>query len=524
MEFENKTLRELVEEYDEEQEYEQNKQLRRIVRLLGIGRIACQPKRRILAESGIRSGKRPEPVVIVDDAHEEVPAGTGEAPASSPKQAEKSAELDDQDLEDLGIGTPAEEDVAELDEDLPVAQPKAAAVPKRLKEYVEPKWIDHNYKNPTLYDLVSYVRLPVDDLPRIVGEDETGIISAWCLSNGTCFGIEGKSGSAKTVLMDKILYLIPEEYVATMYLGSAKAMNYNVAGINGRKVLYIPEINHLIPANAGKKDSDVEKTLKLIAEGKPAELNVVRGTKIVKFVIDPIPACYTRAVENAFDVRPELRRRFVVVETNSSQETIEQIHQARNRDRHTLFTDNSGEKKLVEMLQEHMTNLVNLEGVQTFDPFSEYLINIIPQTEKSKCYLDQYYAMLDACAKFHFAERKRKRIRMRIDGRYMEKLALFINLEDHFLVYKVFHKQFVNSLSKYEDDEFIDAINQIPAEPDWHAYLQCGLDQMDKNQEIKKLCAADKNFVEDWYLSQLDGTSISTTDYKTGNKTEITKI
>lgn len=495
----------------------------------------------ILIEAARAIGRMPEK----KDEQEYVPAKSAfdtranaktEAPVAVSTLPEETAvqtavaEADDDELPELPFepDTTEENETVAPDEketdtiDAHVAS--AAAVPARLKEYKEPKWIDHNYKNPTLYDLASYIRVPVEDHRLIVGEEDTGIVAGLCLLNLTCFGIEGKSGSAKTILMDKILNLIPKDYIEEMRLGSAKAMNYSSQSINTKKILYLPEINHLIPCNAGKKETDVEKTLKLLGEGKAAEMTVVKGTKTLKFVIDPIPACYTRAIENAFDVRPELRRRFVVVETKSTQEQVEGTHIAMNNDRHTLWSDNSNEKKLVDTLREHFTNLINLEGVDTFDPFSDYLINVIPKTEKSKCYLDQYYSMLDACAKFHFAERKKFKLRKKIDGEYREKLVLFLNLEDHYQVYKSFHRQFVNSLKSYEDDQFKDAIDQLPEKVDWKAYMDCGLRQMQNNSQISLILKKDADFVDKWYMDQLTGTEVFTIDYMTGQQEKMTDI
>ena len=320
------------------------------------------------------------------------------------------------------------------------------------------------------------------------------------------------------------LYHIPLDYIAQISLATASAMNYNVDQINGKKRLYLPEINNVIPSNSGKKDSPAEKTLKLLGEGKPAELIVPRGNKVKTFIIQPIPVCYTRAFENAYDIRPELRRRFVVVETHSTTESIENYHMARNNGRHTLFTDNSKEKKLADMIRNHFTSLVDLEGVETFDPFSDYLFNIIPKTEKSKCYLDQYYNMLDACAKWNFAKRMKFKLRKKIDGHFVEKMALFLNLEDHYTIHKVFHEQFVNSLRKYEDDEFLDEIDKLPQQINWQEYMDCGYREMQNNSQMKLITKKDPDFIDKWYANQLTGTSVQTVDYMTGDPETITDI
>jgi len=396
-------------------------------------------------------------------------------------------------------------------------------VPAAIKEYVEPKWVDHNYRNPTLYDVTTYFKLPIEGFSRIVGEEEISAVVALCLINGTPFGIEGKSGTCKTVMMDKLLNLIPEDYVKTLKLISERAANYDAQNINGKKLLHIPEINHLIPKSTGNKETEIEKTLKLLAEGKSAELTIVRGGKAITITINPINVCYTRALGNAYDIRKELRRRFVVVETSTNAEKIEQTHMAKNKDRHTIFTDDTGEMKLADMLGTHFTNMTNLEGVETFDPFADYLFNIIPKTEKSSCYLEQYYNLLDACAKFHFNERKKLRVRKKIGGKYREKLVLFLNLEDHYHVYNIFHKQFVNSLRKYEDDEFIDALDKI-IKPNWKKYLDVGLEEMKNNPQVLGICKKHPDFIKDWYESQITGHSIFTVDYKTGKQEKITDI
>jgi hypothetical protein len=401
---------------------------------------------------------------------------------------------------------------------------KVAAVPKRLQSYIEPKWIDHNYKNPTLYDFCSYIRLPIADFGRIEGEEKTAIVGGMCVVNGTHFAFEGKSGTCKTVLMDKVLYLIPPDMIATMYMGSAQSLQYEGDKINGKKLLYLPEINNMIPQNAGKKDAPIEKSLKLLGEGKPAEFTVVVGGKPKKLVIEPITACYTRAFENAYGVRPELRRRFIVAETHSDAQQIYNYHVGSNNDRHTLFTDNSSQKKLLSRMKQHFTNLMNLEGVETFDPFSDHLINVIPRTEKSKCYLQQYYAILDASAKFHIADRKKIKLTKKVDGMDVEKLVVFLNLEDHYIAHKVFYEPFVESLRKYQNDGFIEEIDRMPTEIDWKAYLKCGLGQMQQNNQIRMLLHNHSDFVDNWYSDQITGSAVYTVDYMTGSKEKITDL
>jgi hypothetical protein len=438
-----------------------------------------------------------------------------------PEKTSKTSQLEE--APELAVDSEPAENLDEFSTD-PVIEEKVPAVVSDTK-FKDPKWIFHDNRHPTLYDLASYVRLPVDSHKRIIGEEQNCIIAGLCMIAGIPFGIEGKAGSSKTICIDKILNLIPEDYIYNAMMGSQMGFNYDADNINGKRLFYAAEINHLIPASNGSKESSIEKTLKLLGEGKSAELTVTKGQKPFKIKIDPINVAYTRAIENPFDIRPELRRRFVVVETSTSADKIMEIHMHKNQDRHKIFTDTTKNQALVDMLKEHFTELIDLKEFEILDPFSDYLHlnSIIPRTEKSSCYIDQYHSMLDACAKFHFFDRKKILFKRKENGKVQEKLVLFLNLEDHFYTYNLFHSKLVESLGKYEDDEYKNALTQIN-KPDWKEYFAVGVKEMQNNDFVKNILKKEPDFLKQWYDSQVTVNTLYTTDIMTGDKIKITDV
>ncbi|MBW2981522.1 hypothetical protein KY343_01450 [Candidatus Woesearchaeota archaeon] len=346
----------------------------------------------------------------------------------------------------------------------------------------------------------------------VVGEESLVCAITLAAINGSSFGVEGFSGSGKTYVTDKLIELLPDVY--SVGQSSDLAIFNDENKINGSKFLYIPELQKAMQ----KRNAPIIEVIKDLTEGKDANRLVTTrskkgGTK--EFSIKKgISIIYTLAIENHFKKDEESSRRLIRFRTDSSSEHLEEIHSQKAKNRYTLGHSKKAATRLQNRLREHVGECMDMKDVNIIDPFADYFAELIPKTQKSVGYVDHYYSLLDGCTKFHFNERTR----FEIDG----EVYLVVNLEDHYNVFQMYFKEFVNTLKDLATDEEETHPREFDAkEPNWRKFFEEGYKVMTESPELEALRDEYPQEVDNWYSSQVQNDVIATRDYKTGKAVAI---
>ena len=239
-------------------------------------------------------------------------------------------------------------------------------------------------KKYEIHDLLRYFHnAPKRDgtLFPILGEDALALTS--CLSyllEDTNFCVKAYSGTGKTVLMEAIFNLLPEEYVHTIEHLSETAVWYEAEDINRSRFIAIPE--------AQKIPEGVMEIIKTWADGRGAvrkKTDVTIGAAVTqrldsKFVFMCV------AVENErgssmFDA--ELERRCMIMHTNPTVEQTERVI------KHKLLDSAVEQASIRKMSEEEIEGLKShmLEAIRMRDeddatiiknPCAPFLFKAIP--------------------------------------------------------------------------------------------------------------------------------------------------
>ncbi|MBI5871859.1 hypothetical protein HZB88_02130 [archaeon] len=349
--------------------------------------------------------------------------------------------------------------------------PKGSQYCRRDEDIKENTSENYNSRKICLDDLVKYF-----SRQGVVDEDALCILGTFCLINAMSLGIEGYSGSGKSFIMEKILSLVPEEYVYKIGTSSDKALFYNADEIANKKIVYIPEIQKLIT----NKNSTILEIIKDITENKDAERLVVQHNSLRKYKLSgSLTIVYTLAFENNFKLDAETARRVVHLRTNTSQEHIEKILYGKAQKR---FFNSNGQKNLQDnQLKQHIKDCISLEA-NAVDPFFS-LYNLFPKSPKTAGFIDKYYGLLDACAKFHHKER------ISYNGN------IFLSLQDHMLIYKLYYQTFCGTILELTRGSFkednLEFSNEIP---DWQNITNTAINFMQQSYP---------DIVDRWYKQQI---------------------
>lgn len=376
--------------------------------------------------------------------------------------------------------------------------------------------------NISLYDVVKYFKNK-----GVVGEENLAVATTLALINKSPFGVEGYSGSGKTYITDKLIELISDK-VYKVGLSSNQAIFRESERINEKEIIYIPELQKAMK----KKDSPIIEVIKDLTEGQDSTRIVTKngGNGTVEYKIKKgICIVYTLALENKFKKDPETSRRFIRFRTDSSPEHIDEIHDDKARRRYNISTSEQDKEDLELRLKTHLNNCMQLDDTKIIDPFSDYISSLIPRTQKSIGYVDHYYSLLDASAKFHADQRNQ----FRVEGqRY-----LLINLEDHYIVFQVYFNEFIKTLKEFSQQneplkqgslrnemqekeiaelEYFEKMQQ----PDWYLCFREGVEVMQTEPGLQKL-AGNTAWIKEWGDKQVHQGKLKTLDYLTGREVVI---
>ena len=261
-----------------------------------------------------------------------------------------------------------------------------------------------------IYDLLRYfhnARKKDGTLFPLLGEDALALTASLSyLLEDTNFCIKAYSGTGKTVLMDAITQLLPDEWVHTIEHLSETAIWYDMDAINKARFVSIPE--------AQKIPEGVMEVIKTWADGRTAKrkrtdvTSKTRPTKIhflyPKYVIMAV------AVENdkgsaMFDA--ELERRCMIMHTNPTVKQTERVI------KHKLLHAALPPKKIssmttdeIEELKEHIISSIRErdedDATVLKNPCAPFLMDAIPSAfPVSRSKVQYLLRLINAIARFY---------------------------------------------------------------------------------------------------------------------------
>ena len=259
-----------------------------------------------------------------------------------------------------------------------------------------------------LHDLVRYfhnVRNKKGELNPIIGEDKLAVTSALAfLLEDNNMVIKAYSGTGKTVIMDAVFNLLPEEYYHTIEHLSETAVWYESEKINRARFVAIPE--------AQKLPEGVMEVIKTWGDNRPAfrkRTDVTIG-ETVEQTLHPKFVFMCVAVENDkgsayFDA--ELERRCMIGHTNPTAKQTESVI------KHKLMHVALPKKELLTMsddeikgLKQHMLNAIGRRdderAMQLRNPCAPFLMKAIPSIfPVSRSKVQYLLKLINAVARFY---------------------------------------------------------------------------------------------------------------------------
>jgi len=259
-----------------------------------------------------------------------------------------------------------------------------------------------------LHDLLRYFhnRKKEDGtLFPILGEDALALTaSVSYLLEDTNFCIKAYSGTGKTVLMEAIIGLLPDDYVHTIEHLSETAVWYTEKEINMARFVAIPE--------AQKLPEGVMEIIKTWADGRPAvrkKTDVTINTTVTQRLF-PKYVIMAVAVENdkgsaMFDA--ELERRCMIMHTNPTVKQTERVL------KHKLEASALPASKIsnmeddeIEALKEHIIDVVNErdedDATIMKNPCAPFLFDAIPSAfPVSRSKVQYLLKFINAIARFY---------------------------------------------------------------------------------------------------------------------------
>ena len=259
-----------------------------------------------------------------------------------------------------------------------------------------------------IYDLLRYFHIAKKKdgtLFPILGEDALALTSSISyLLEDTNFCIKAYSGTGKTVIMEAILSLLPEEWFHTIEHMSETAVWYEAENINKARFVAIPE--------AQKLPEGIMEVIKTWADDRPAQrkkTDVTMGAAVTQ-ILWPKFVFMAVAVENDkgsayFDA--ELERRCMIMHTNPTVKQTERVI------KHKLLASALPATKISKMsdeeidgLREHITTAIRErdedDATIIKNPCAPFLFEAIPSAfPVSRSKVQYLLRFINAIARFY---------------------------------------------------------------------------------------------------------------------------
>ncbi len=371
---------------------------------------------------------------------------------------------------------------------------------------------DSNFSGFSFYDISRLFRAPVtdpatDSVIELIGGEDISVVSALCYIYGINFGIEGASGSGKTLAMEIWKSLLDPKEIITFKQATERAVHNLAEELNTKSWAHFPEIQKIAAGNG--KGKPIIELLKDLAEGRESLFTYyVSRNKSETVRIQPLNISYTRATENSWVPDREFCRRFVEVTTNSSLEHTKKVNEKILENWIRFEHYDVEQKERNRQLKDHIRHVSKLGNIRYVDPFAFEFGKRIEKIPNSNCFVPQYGSLLRASAKFHINDR--------LKFRYSKDTHVVLELEDHYQVSEVYHRHFLDRMERWNSS------GDIIVQPmDWGEYFRSGMDIMRSSPHLERLRKKDPGFTDRWIEKQLTGCRVMTRDYMTGEAKAI---
>ena len=263
-------------------------------------------------------------------------------------------------------------------------------------------------KKYEIYDLLRYfhnAKKKDGTLFPILGEDALALTTSLSyMLEDTNFCIKAYSGTGKTVLMEAIARILPEEYVYTVEHMSETAIWYDEEKINKSRFVFIPE--------AQKIPEGVMEIIKTWADGRTAQRKKTDITlkMAVTQWLKPKYVLMAVAVENdkgsaMFDA--ELERRCMIMHTNPTVKQTERVikhkllHSASPKASMSSMSDSE-----IKGLKKHILNTLRErdedDATVMKNPCAPFLFDAIPSAfPVSRSKVQYLLKLINAIARFY---------------------------------------------------------------------------------------------------------------------------
>ena len=266
---------------------------------------------------------------------------------------------------------------------------------------------------PEIYDLLRYfhnAKKKDGTLFPILGEDALALTASLSyLLEDTNFCIKAYSGTGKTVLMEAIARLLPDEFIYVVEHMSETAIWYDSESINTARFVLIPE--------AQKIPEGVMEIIKTWADGRKSQRKVTDVTMKYKTThtqtLHPKYVLMAVAVENdkgsaMFDA--ELERRCMIMHTNPTVKQTELV--VKHKLMHSALprtTLSSMKEEEVETLRQHLLKAIRErdedDATILKNPCAPFLFNAIPSAfPVSRSKVQYLLQLITAIARFYSHE------------------------------------------------------------------------------------------------------------------------
>ncbi|MCX6707212.1 MAG: hypothetical protein NT001_03665 [Candidatus Woesearchaeota archaeon] len=288
------------------------------------------------------------------------------------------------------------------------------------------------------------------------------------------FIVMGQSGSGKTYLLNPIINLVPPEYTYLLEYSTDAAFFRQSKKLKGKKILIVPELQKIIISG-----SQIPEILKTLLEGRTVHKHMIdskHGGDLLEQEIYPITIFTQLAYENRakklFDENTELSRRLKHIRVRNTESDISNILQFKTLKRQFGADESGLGEEDVSRLKRHFKSCMDLDVRRYVDPFAEAISEYIPETQRTVSYVDNYFDYLNEYAKINFQNRV-------FDSKTG---TLFLSLEDHYNVFKMYHSEFCDTLKQFDSiDDFGEGTKRSDQELDLEYLFNAGASTMREN-------------------------------------------
>jgi len=256
----------------------------------------------------------------------------------------------------------------------------------------------------------------------VVGEESLIKQLTCALVNRSQVALEGRSGTGKTFIMDKLLDLFPNVYALNQTTSTAAF--YDADKINSSNFMYIPELQKVL---LGSKKHLLE-LIKDVSEGKNStrlKTSYSKNETVEQKINGSLSIVYTLATENDYKPDKELQRRFLHFRTDDSNNHLEDILASKAEARSRPLFNSAKEEMDKSKIKTHLGSCLK-NNYKIVDPFSNGIFKQFIGKHDAFTEVAKYSSLVDGLVKFN----SDSHVKYDLAG----ETYLITNIDDHLLM------------------------------------------------------------------------------------------